>query len=362
MPDLNDLLRRADRMPVPDLWPEIRDRHPRSPSGPSLGRRLLVAALALAVAGVGVAIVARGFLGGEPASQRGAVPSMGKLAVVVIEESYLGKGADSIYLVNQDGTGMERLLEGRAPAWSPDGTQITFRRGNPNRGGGLDTTIYTARADGTAVQIVATGVSGEASGESGQPVWSPDGTLIAFDTLGGIYVVAPDGSDLRRISRYEGDLACYDLQPSWSPDGTKLAFAVLCDGGNEGIWTVTLDGSERALLLAPTEDLVDLSQPVWSPDGTQIAFVGVTRTGSGGGDFQRDIWVMNADGTGSRRLTDGSAPVAEPAWSPDGTAIAYWVWRTERVMVMNADGSGQRPLTGPGIRACCPAWQPDARG
>src|ERR687891_166692 len=54
MPDLTELLRRADRMPVPDLWPEIRDRRPRSTSGPSLGRRLLVVALALAVAGAGL--------------------------------------------------------------------------------------------------------------------------------------------------------------------------------------------------------------------------------------------------------------------------------------------------------------------
>ncbi|MGH2723234.1 MAG: hypothetical protein ACRDI0_03030 [Actinomycetota bacterium] len=61
MPDLNDLLRRADRMPVPDLWAEIRDRRPRSTSGPSSGRRLLVAALALAVAGAGIAVAVRAF-------------------------------------------------------------------------------------------------------------------------------------------------------------------------------------------------------------------------------------------------------------------------------------------------------------
>lgn len=358
MSDLNERFRVLDRIEVPDLSPHLRVRKP-GPTGPRIPLgRLASALVALAIAGIGVVLVARGFLGEERGVQRGAVPSMNRLAVVMIEGNYLGKGADSVYLVNEDGTGLERILEGRAPAWSPDGSQVAFRRGNPNRGGGLDTTIYVARADGTDVRIVVSGVSGEASGESGPPVWSPDGSLIAFDTLEGIYVVEPNGSNLRLVSRYRGDFACYDLQPSWSPDGARLAFSVLCDGPSEGLWVVNLDGSQRTQLAPPTEELVSLSQPVWSPDGSRIAFSGVTRRGSSGANWEYDIWVMNADGTDARPLTDGSVSLRDPAWSPDGSAIAYTESQSQRVMIMNADGSDPRSLTDAGFRACCPAWLP----
>lgn len=358
MSDLHERFRVLDRIEVPDLGPHLRIRKPsptwrRIPSG-----RLASTLVALAIAGVGVVLAARGFLGAERDAQRGAVPSMDRLAIVMLEGTYVGKGADSIYLVNEDGTGLERIVEGRAPAWSPDGSQVAFRRGNPNRGGGLDTTIYVARADGTGVRTVVSGVSGEASGESGPPVWSPDGSLIAFDTLEGIYVVEPDGSNLRLVSRYQGDLACYDLQPAWSPDGTRLAFSVICDGPSEGLWTVNPDGSQRTQLAPPTEDLVSLTQPVWSPDGSRIAFSGVTKQGSSGANWKYDIWVMNADGTDARPLTEGSLALGDPAWSPDGTAIAYTESQAQRVMIMNADGSDPRPLTEPGFRACCPAWVP----
>ncbi len=358
MSELNERFRVLDRIEVPDLRPHVRIRKPDQTSPRIPLGRLASGLVALAIAGIGVVLVARGFLGGEPGVRRGASPSMDRLAVVMLEGTYVGKGADSIYLVNEDGTGLERIVEGRAPAWSPDGSQIAFRRGNPNRGGGLDTTIYVAGADGSGERVVVTGVSGEASGESGPPVWSPDGRLIAFDTLEGIYVVAPDGSNLRQISRYEGEQSCYDLQPSWSPDGTRLAFAVLCDGEGDGIWTVELDGTDRSQLLSPgSHGIAELTQPAWSPDGTKMAFVGSSKTGPQG-ESQRDIWVMNADGTGARRVTDGSAPVADPSWSPDGAQIAYWVWNTQGVMIMNADGSDPRPLTEPGFRACCPAWVP----
>lgn len=317
------------------------------------GQRLGTAFVALAVAAAGIAVAARAFLGeGEPAG-RLAAPPMRKLAVVVHEEGT----EHGIYLMNEDGTGMTRLLEGRTPAWSPDGSMIAFRKGNPNRGGGLDTSINVARADGTEVVTITPDTYGEASGEGGPPVWSPDGSLIAFDTLGGIYVMEPDGSNLHRVTAYEGAFACYDLQPSWSPDGSKLVFAVLCDGGNEGIWTVNADGSGRRQLLAPHGDLTDLSQPSWSPDGTQIAFQGARSVGPDG-DYEDDIYLMSADGSDVRRLTDGSVPVGEPAWSTDGTKIAYTRWGTFRVVVMNADGSDPHPITDPGLTACCPAWQP----
>ena len=371
MTDLEQRFRTLDRLEVPDLRGDILYREPRPPRREIPWARLGAALVASAVAAAGIAVASRAFFGERPPEDRPGASGPGRLAVVGIDEHYVGQGADKIFAVNEDGTGMELILEGRAPAWSPDGTRISFRRGNPGKGGGLETTIYVADSDGTDVTTVTPDTYGEASGEGGAPVWSPNGHLLAFDTLGGIYVIQPDGSGLRRVSMYEGEFACYDLQPSWSPDGTKLVFAALCDGGNEGIWTVTVDGSDRTQLLAPDKELVDLSQPVWSPDGTRIAFRGVTKVqatedlpasqpgpGPVTGDYRYDIWVMNADGTGRKRLTDSSAVFADPAWSPDGSEIAYTDWTAGRVVVMNADGTDPRSVTSPEIRACCAAWRP----
>jgi Tol biopolymer transport system component len=341
------------RVSPPDLWPAIERREPRPPRREIPWGRLATAALALMLAAAGFAFAAGAFFRDGGSRERSAAPTLGRLAIVVHEEGV----QHGIYLINEDGTEMTRLLEGRTPAWSPDGSMIAFRRGNPNRGGGVETTIYVANADGSNATSFSPDVYGEASGEGGPPVWSPDGSLIAFDTLGGIYVMEPDGSNLRRVTRYEGDLSCYDLQPSWSPDGSKIVFAVLCDGGNEGIWTVNVDGTEREQLTAPGGGLTDLSQPAWSPNGTAIAFQGARPTGSDGA-YEEDIYLVDADGSNVRRLTDGSIPVGEPAWSPDGSKIAYTRWGTFRVIVMDADGSNARAITPSGVTACCPAWRP----
>jgi hypothetical protein len=351
MPDLHQRFRTLDRIQVPDLRPDIRTRQPRPPRREIRLAGIGTVVLALAIGALGIAVAVRGFLGQQPREDGPTAPPGHRLTVVLREDQ-----GNVIHQVNQDGS-TTPIVEGRDPAWSPDGSWVAFRRGNQSGGG--QTTIYLANGDGSdVVTIEPDTLLGEASGEAGPPVWSPDGSLIAFDTLGGVYVARADGSNLRQVSEYEGESACYDLQPSWSPDGTKLLFAVLCDGGNEGIWTVNLDGSGRTQLLGPDGDLRALSQPMWSSDGTRIAFSGATHTGPRPWDFQDDIWVMDADGTGARPLTDGSGSYHDPAWSPDGTRIAYTDWTTDRVMVMDADGSNPHPVTDPGIRACCPAWRP----
>ena len=96
--------------------------------------------------------------------------------------------------------------------------------------------------------------------------------------------------------------------------------------------------------------------PAWSPDGTRIAFYS-ERDGSG------DIYVMHADGSGVTRLTDTKADEGYPAWSPDGRAIAFDSDRDGNfeIYVMNADGSNVRRLTTSGARDVSASWSRDGR-
>src|SRR5207237_7760630 len=114
----------------------------------------------------------------------------------------------------------------------------------------------------------------------------------------GIYGVRPNGNDLRKVSEFHGDLACYDLEPSWSPSGRRLVFAVICDGGNLGIWPVNLDGTHRTELVGTSEHrgLVSAAAPQWSPDGKTIAFLGVRERSHN--HYTYGLFTVRPDGTG----------------------------------------------------------------
>ncbi len=191
-------------------------------------------------------------------------------------------------------------------------------------------------------------------GSDYHPAWSPDGTRIAFsssrDGIGGLYLINADGSGQRNLSN---DALWFDT-PAWSPDGAKLAFSSVRDGIG-GIFVMDVDGSGvRRLTSNPTRQL-DVG-PAWSPDGKQIAFVrGVVRFGRCGGPgppcpppAPQNIYVTSADGSSLQNLTNSQGPhYQSPAWSPDGTRIAFSSDRdgNREIYVMNADGSGQVNLT-----------------
>lgn len=140
-----------------------------------------------------------------------------------------------------------------------------------------------------------------------------------------------------------------DYGPAWSPDGTQIAFSSL-DDPIQSIYLINADGSHlRRLTEGPGSDF----SPEWSPDGRQIAFVS-TR---GSGDL--NLYVMDADGSNMRQLTEDRRVDRSPAWSPDGRQIAFYSDRDSAiggVYVMDADGSNERPLAQGGD---FPAWSPD---
>jgi len=180
-------------------------------------------------------------------------------------------------------------------------------------------------------------------------------SLIAFvsdrDGADQIYVMNADGSRQTRLTRN----AAGSSSPAWSPDGTKIAFTRPCSHGSgrydsdDEIFVMNADGSGQRRL---TQDRSNDTSPAWSPDGAKIAFVSHRA-----GDFQ--IYVMNADGRGQRVLAQNASADDAPTWSPDGKQIAFVGTDDTTICVVNSDGSGRRALTS-APDSDEPAWSPVA--
>jgi Tol biopolymer transport system component len=213
--------------------------------------------------------------------------------------------------------------------------------------------IFTIRPDGTGLRQLTHVAKGHAAGS---PEFAPDGTRIVFTIDGQVWVMNADGTGQRQLTRQPG---LVNQQPSWSPDGRKIVFsrcAVLfgmpefCD-----LDVMNADGSGLKKLLGGNW----INQvPEYSPDGHKIAFA------SDRGGFTSAVWVMNANGGAVKRLTDPNLEAGNPDWSPDGTRILFGTnccRPRSQIWVMNADGSSPHPLTRMPPRGDAPAasYSPD---
>ncbi|HEU4564809.1 MAG TPA: hypothetical protein VFS05_09180 [Gemmatimonadaceae bacterium] len=144
-----------------------------------------------------------------------------------------------------------------------------------------------------------------------------------------IYVMELDGSGQTRLTNFDG----LDSDPSWSPDASKIAFTRFV-GGTEQVAVMSANGS--GVTLFPLDGATAMRYPVWSPDGTRIVYTAVNGSGS------ENVWVMNADGSNRRQVTNLAGFALRPSWGPNGATILYDF--DGDIYEVNTDGSGTRPV------------------
>jgi Tol biopolymer transport system component len=214
-------------------------------------------------------------------------------------------------------------LGARAPDLSPNGTKITFAAT-----GSVGTRdVHVINADGTGLPINLTSrFAGIAA--TWDPSWSPDGTKIAFrgsplssngvtpKTEGEVYVVNADGSGVLDPLTSTSD----DVQDvAWSPVDDRIAFTRKSDGA---LYTVRSNRTEEQRVFLPSGLSAAAREPAWSPDGTKLAFE--YHFSSQFGCTSVIATVNSSNGSDLRNLTTlcGSGTYG-PSWSPDGTEIVF---------------------------------------
>jgi len=248
----------------------------------------------------------------------------------------------NIYIADYDGANQRRITVTKsldlAPNWSPDRKALAYFS---YRTGFQDIIVayleqgkYTTPAHGTSEK------------QNYLPVFSPDGTKIAFtssrDGNEEIYVMNTDGSNVRRLTNHPE----IDVTPTWSPTGNQIAWTSN-RSGTPNIWIMNADGS--GVQQITRDGWAD--RATWSP----APFNEIAYTSRGGGGF--DIKIFDFATRSIKTITDGIGSSEQPAFSPNGRHIAFNSTRAgkEQVFVIDRDGKNLRQITRTGTNRY-PNW------
>lgn len=271
-------------------------------------------------------------------------------------------GVGEIMVANADGSGRVNVTnhakDDRGPVWSPDGTKIAFYSLRQEE----RWEVYSMNPDGSNVQRLT-----DRSCQSHDPAWSPDGTKIGFicglREFAEVYVMNADGSNWQRLTEDPTDKGYFeDAALTWSADSQWLGYVKYRDKGHSkggGVYRVNVNTKEIVTIME--SDSNAFHAPAWSPDGTKLAFSAYRPIDSG----SYDIVVVNPyNPDGSTNLTMTAKFDNQPRWSSDGAKITFISNRASsdasvfHVYVMDANGSNQVRVTAGTVDERNPAWRP----
>jgi dipeptidyl aminopeptidase/acylaminoacyl peptidase len=367
---MDDLRRRfatLDGVVAPDLWDDVGRRVAGSTTGRvgatvrsrGIGSRpvSLLVALALLVVAVAIAALVAG-------SQRDRLP-----AVVPPPDDASPTAVATIPPDDVASTGLVAYVVGEPPPSDADCDETPWRCRHTN--------LWIADADGSdARPLLRETLDDTLIG------WTPDGRGVVYlDGYGAFRVVAPDGTQLRELGTFDTlcDPRCTGIQSvAISPDGTRLAFAATRspETGDTSVIAIVDLSTGQSTELASTATRTDgtscdgaadegvADPPVWSPDGTRLAFVRqMIGPPDDRGVCRSALFVVDVDGSDLRGIVPMDLHPLAPAWSPDGSRIAFHAATADPdgaspsidIFSVRPDGTDLRRLTEDGHSAW-PRW------